>query len=355
EKSQCVKLQDCHPVVTFLNDAPKPFPDEVISAFHKFTCEFREEILDTLVCCPSQPVTIDKDGNILGPPPPPPNVANHPSLKYLPEDCGLIGISNKIIGGENAGIVEFPWMALLLYRTGETIVPNCGGTIINNKYILTAAHCLSNLPTPFVGVRVGDYQLSTEKDCVQEEHKRDKCIPPVQHLIPERIIIHPEYSTQSQVNDIALIRVTKMNYAENVRAVCLPTPEEIINDDFKTGYVSGWGYLGSNGSKADILQRVSLEKRNMSLCAEVYKDNPRLLVTANSYKRLCIGGKQRKDSCKGDSGGPLQVAANYNDEDKYFQRGIVSLGHRDCGTDNFPAIYTFVDRYVDWILDNINP
>lgn len=70
--------------------------------------------------------------------------------------------------------------------------------------------------------------------------------------------------------------------------------------------------------------------------------------------QLCVGGERLKDSCKGDSGGPLmhqniQIASNWEIV------GIVSFGRTPCGGENWPGIYTRVDKYIDWILSKIEP
>lgn len=78
----------------------------------------------------------------------PPDVTNHPNLRLLDHtNCGIINM-DKIVGGSVAGIQEFPWMALLAYRTGAPKPEfRCGGSVINNRYILTAAHCVTALPS----------------------------------------------------------------------------------------------------------------------------------------------------------------------------------------------------------------
>lgn len=79
--------------------------------------------------------------------PPPPDVTNHPNLRLLDERCGPI-IQQKVIGGNKTGVFEFPWMALIAYDVGKpTPEFRCGGTIISKRYILTAAHCITDLPT----------------------------------------------------------------------------------------------------------------------------------------------------------------------------------------------------------------
>lgn len=78
---------------------------------------------------------------------PPPDVTNHPNLRLLDHQiCGPI-IQPKVIGGNKTGVFEYPWMALIAYDTGRSTPEfRCGGTIISKRYILTAAHCVTELP-----------------------------------------------------------------------------------------------------------------------------------------------------------------------------------------------------------------
>lgn len=69
--------------------------------------------------------------------------------------------------------------------------------------------------------------------------------------------------------------------------------------------------------------------------------------------QLCAGGETRADSCGGDSGGPLMLASEVNGVTQMVQQGIVSFGSVACGTIGDPAVYTYVAKYVDWILDTI--
>lgn len=71
--------------------------------------------------------------------------------------------------------------------------------------------------------------------------------------------------------------------------------------------------------------------------------------------QLCAGGVQGKDSCAGDSGGPLMTLYPYKVEYYYFLVGVVSFGPTPCGLKNWPGVYTRVSNYVDWIKQNIRP
>lgn len=76
----------------------------------------------------------------------PPNVMNHPNLRLLDHHiCGPI-TQKKLLGGNKTSVLEYPWMALIAYDVGRGSEFRCGGTIISERYILTAAHCVTTLP-----------------------------------------------------------------------------------------------------------------------------------------------------------------------------------------------------------------
>ncbi|CAH1976814.1 unnamed protein product [Acanthoscelides obtectus] len=131
--------------------------------------------------------------------------------------------------------------------------------------------------------------------------------------------------------------------------VCLPTGPT-VTAKFNHVDVTGWGFT-ETGRKSQILQKVSLPVVSLEECKRVYNSlQQNLKIT---YKQLCAGGRNDKDSCSGDSGGPLQVSTFLNDDTRYIQQGIVSFGHRFCGEEGFPGVYTKVAYYMDWVLDTI--
>lgn len=79
--------------------------------------------------------------------PDPPDVTNHPNLRLLDHQvCGPM-TQKKVVGGNSTGVIEYPWMALIAYDTGRGTEFRCGGTVISRRYILTAAHCVTTLPS----------------------------------------------------------------------------------------------------------------------------------------------------------------------------------------------------------------
>ncbi|XP_018301490.1 serine protease easter-like, partial [Mycetomoellerius zeteki] len=143
--------------------------------------------------------------------PNPPDVTNHPNLRLLDHTlCGPV-TQPKVFGGNKTGIFQYPWMALIAYDTGR---PNpefrCGGTVISSRYVLTAAHCVTFLPggLRLIGVRVGDHDISKERDCDTDSQGREiVCAERYQDFGVESFQFHPEYTRTKLQNDIALIRL----------------------------------------------------------------------------------------------------------------------------------------------------
>ncbi|KAL3285562.1 hypothetical protein HHI36_000092 [Cryptolaemus montrouzieri] len=289
-------------------------------------------------------------GEVRNKKPIPPDVSSHKNLNLLPRDCGNILTNGKILNGNQTSQYEFPWQALLSYRFRNGPQFQCGGTVINDRYILTAAHCITGVKYPLIGVRVGEHNLLTKPDCETIENKIN-CAPDIQDMIIESVIPHPLYNRTALINDIGLIRLaSRMNFVESVAPICLPISREAANYDFsgRKGIVTGFGTT-EKGVKSMVLLKVYVPYVEQSVCKKVYEKRTRI-----THLHLCAGGQNQQDSCGGDSGGPLQVALDVDGEAKYVQQGIVSFGPRLCGSEGYPGVYTRVPYYMDWILDNIS-
>ncbi|XP_044746566.1 serine protease grass-like [Coccinella septempunctata] len=349
----CVGIYSCQPLVTFLRNAPRPLSRENADLIRSYQCGFEQTNIK--VCCPSDPGEIARlvgsssggggDGD-----PEAPDVSSHRNLRLLPEDCGRLSTDERIINGNQTGLFEFPWMALLSYRLTNGPEFRCGGSIINNRYILTAAHCITELKYPILGVRVGEHDLRTKRDC-ETVKNRTTCAPPVQDVAIERLIVHPGYNRTSFTNDIGLIRLgSRLNFVANIAPVCLPVTAELAAYNFSSRQVIVTGFGATEtGRNSPTLLKVQIPYIERSECRRVYQN-----AAPITHKQLCAGGRNRQDSCGGDSGGPLQIAAAYLGEPKYVQQGITSFGPRNCGAEGNPGVYTRIAYFMDWILDNIS-
>ncbi|KAJ3647659.1 hypothetical protein Zmor_019524 [Zophobas morio] len=275
------------------------------------------------------------------------DLSSHRNFHLLPlTTCGFILHGGRITNGDTASPREFPWMALIAYKTEDENEFKCGGSLITRNYVLTAAHCVDDKSV--LGVRLGEYDISLEHEC--DDHQN--CEPPVQDIIIDKVIIHKNYNPSTYINDIALVRLLVPANIENanIKPICLPTGDLLKTNLFgKYLTVTGWGTTES-GHKSMILKKVSVPVVRLSACRRAYGKQ-----ILHPKKQICAGGHEGKDSCSGDSGGPLQYIAATGGSQRYVQDGIVSYGPKQCGLEDWPGIYTNVKEYMSWILDNIGP
>ncbi|KAL3268351.1 hypothetical protein HHI36_007467 [Cryptolaemus montrouzieri] len=339
----CVDIYECPFFESLLEKTGLPRPHHVIKEIRNKQCGFVGK--NPAVCCSKINTSHDKElkeetTNEIE------DKIQHKNIDLLPtENCGPISLNSRIIHGKEAVLGEFPWMALIVYSTNNGPDFLCGGTLISDKYILTAAHCV--LKT-IIGVRLGEHDILTTKDCNEDN---SYCAPPVQDFYIETIEVHSKYNKSTDHHDIALIRISKpadLSY-ENVRPICLPiwdVPSLPIGAKFMT--VSGWG-MTEAGHKSSILKKATLPLIPIEQCQNIFEGHAVLFPN-----QMCAGGK-KEDSCNGDSGGPLSMIVPVRGVPRYVQYGVVSYGPKNCGTLGMPGIYTRVDLYIEWILDKIKP
>lgn len=339
----CIKIRSCKPLINLL-EKEKPRPSQkTIDFLRKSHCGFEGN--DPIVCCP----VLEMNERTIAErqePESSSDISDHPNSKLLPESCGNIN-EDRILGGNITDFYEFPWMALIGYNTKNGLQFKCGGSLISSRYVITAAHCVANFKDTLSIVRLGEYDLTTEKDCKVGKG----CLPSVQDYKIEEATTHPSYYKPQLRNDIALLRlkeVVKFTFA--IQPVCLPISKEERERDFngEKVVVTGWGTT-ELGTHSSVLLKVILPVVPLKECAAVYKTT--VLITK---VQVCAGGEDGKDSCSGDSGGPLLFVGRTPDGGVgYIQHGIVSFGPRYCGTAGKPGVYTRVSIFVEWILNTI--
>lgn len=260
----------------------------------------------------------------------------------------------RSVGGQPTGFEEHPWAVLIEYqKPGNQYGYHCGGSLINERFLLTAAHCVTSLPDGWKvhRVRLGEWDLRFNPDCVKHEDGGgvyEACNHPPIDMDIEKIVVHSGYThARNYHNDIALIRMVKdVNYSLSISPICLPLSDQMINTNHEdtSVYAVGWGKT-ETGPSSQVKMKVDLLVKRLETCKKLYERFGASLADT----QMCVGGKDRKDTCTGDSGGPLMRMVR----GAWYQIGVVSFGSHKCGTENFPAVYTDVSKYAEWIRDNV--
>ncbi|KAG1660147.1 Proclotting enzyme [Nymphon striatum] len=216
----------------------------------------------------------------------------------LPQETPIGGIQ-AVVGGIESPIGGRPWMAAI-YRLSSSGVRKfwCGGSVINNRMVLTAAHCLNiRDPSRYI-VRLGDHDLTGNNDDAS-----------YQEFEVITLIVHEDYTIGFHDNDIAILKLEgDIIYTASIQSVCLPEDSVFKNIDGQIAKLTGWGHLNFAGRFSPTLQEVNFPI--------------------------------------GDSGGPLVI---FNSGSWYIV-GVVSFGFK-CAEPGFPGVYTRVTEFLPWIME----
>ncbi|KAK7084715.1 hypothetical protein SK128_023621 [Halocaridina rubra] len=241
------------------------------------------------------------------------------------EGCGKRGIRTteglmRILGGRIAQQGSWPWQVAVLNRFKETF---CGGTLISQRWVLTAAHCVYRR----LYVRLGEHDL---------QHKDKKEI----EMRVEKSFKYPDYDVSTIGHDIALLKLPKdVTYTRYIIPACLPGLNTIPPVKSKC-VITGWGKeKDTHIFGTDVLKYARVPIVTKKACLDSYPDHP---ITGNQF---CAGFKKGlADSCAGDSGGPLVC----DDNGAWTIHGVTSFGE-GCGSHGKFGVYTKVRNYLKWI------
>ncbi len=240
----------------------------------------------------------------------------------------------RIIGGKEAE--AYPWMVSIHDKRDEESF--CAGSLIHPYWVLTAAHCVD-------GFRLGKTLLSGEDIFVVVGlHKQSRLNEEGERLDVSRVIQHPQWSSTSLNShfDIALLQLTK---PATKPPIALPLQESPAPD--KKAIAMGWGNTVSedDDSAPNVLQEVELDIVSNDTCTAAYKGEYDIIDN-----QICAGvATGGKDTCTGDSGGPLIVSEGNQQQ----QIGIISYGGKQygplCGGPDAYGVYTRVSAFIDFI------
>ncbi|XP_033126775.1 transmembrane protease serine 3-like [Anneissia japonica] len=248
----------------------------------------------------------------------------------------------RIVGGEYAAEGAWPWQALLFHNGFFT----CGGSLYENQFIITAAHCVYNSLNP-AGWRVylGKQELSTS---VEDNAQFSSTI--------SHIVLHEDYNPTTLDNDIAILKLTEPvspppNADSLINNICIARPDMIFSPGSMC-FITGWGATSESGLPASSLLEAEVPYIGEgSACYEF--DG----YTADDFtpNMICAGYEDGGvDACQGDSGGPL--VCKYPDSDgnvdRWYLVGITSWGY-GCARAETPGVYTKVQNYNNWIIQEV--
>jgi len=246
-------------------------------------------------------------------------------------DCGTHNVNglSRIVNGEVTKPNEYPFYAALV-DPQDTSEITCGGSIINENYILTAAHCRGKQGTGTFKVVLGGHDLKANE-------------PNRQIFEVEEYIAHESWNFAAETGiDIMLLKLkTPIQFSTRQSPACFPPKCSTKLAYCKNATSIGHGRTSEGGPVSPILRHVTMLLESAKKC------NARVgaTVTNNMVCTIADG----KDICQGDSGGPLV----YKKDGRQIQIGVVSFGVEACGAPNSSGVYVKVESVIPWIQGKI--
>ncbi len=252
----------------------------------------------------------------------------------------------RIVGGKSTDIRSVPWQ-VFVYRDAPGLGGYiCGGSLISTRWIITAAHCVSEdtVDPAQTGAVIATSEL-TVRSGISNLQKTN-----ASHIsLVTQIVRHPAYSAATVINDIALIELASpVTFGSKRAAITLPFDADATTwPAHKTAVrISGWGRISTNGSSPSVLQSATINVKggplDVSSCG-----NWSLAAQYDPVQNLCAGWKRNgKDICQGDSGGPYAIKVN----GLWTLAGVTSFNSGQCGKSALPGIAVRVTTFRDWLI-----
>ena len=244
--------------------------------------------------------------------------------------CGRPYQEGRVVNGSQSSPGSHPWAVQIMLTRARTKI-FCAGTLITNRFLVTAAHCFNRVRPADILLVLGNIRSDGSSSPSQELRRIDA------------VYIREDFDEITYDNDIAVVSMDRsVKFTAFIRPLCLPE----INEDYagSVGTIVGWGRLSHNGRLPDTLQ----ESRVPILSQQSCRHSSDHLAEEITENMVCAGylDTADTDACQGDSGGPLILPSH----SQKVLVGIVSWGI-DCAKPGYPGVYTRVGTYLHWIRD----
>ncbi|CAL8301891.1 unnamed protein product [Lota lota] len=233
------------------------------------------------------------------------------------QGCGMAPLNTKLVGGQAATTGKWPWQASLHIATATVAsFYTCGGTLLSQQWVLTAANCMQTSA-------VGDYTVFLGRQTQQGPNPNE-----VQRSVSE-IHIHPSYNASSFQNDLALLRLdSTVQYTDYIQPICLAASDSTFFN--ASCSVTGWGKQTQNAtSTSNVLQEMVVPLVTQEECQGYFKG-------VNITSAMLCAGEPGKGICQNSV---------------WLQVGIVSFG--ELCANGIPDVYTKVSAFQSWIQQRV--
>ncbi|CAF2913205.1 unnamed protein product [Rotaria sp. Silwood2] len=248
----------------------------------------------------------------------------------------------RIVNGETVRAHSWPWQLFLLAYDPETkLSTSCGATLLTQRHVLTAAHCVHGYLPPNIFLFAGQHARNFNTSLTDT------------HFV-NKVYIHEGYNANAY-NDLAILTTEEaFRFDSYVSPICLATPNSSLLQATEELVAIGWGRTSGQPETLRVpkyLQQVKVAYMPTSNpnCSGIFESEYTL-----HPGQMCAGNPGH-NICRGDSGGPLMRRMRLTNTETYYwqQVGVASLTNRCGWNSTWPDIYTNVPYYYDWIMTTV--